>query len=105
MSNRLLAQDISIDGQTIKGPVMGFDTLGGLVNTVIQFLIPLSAVILLFVLIWGGYEFLMSRGEPGKVKSAQAKITSGIIGFVIIILAYSITKLLAFIFNLGDGIL
>lgn len=105
MSNRLLAQDISIDGQTIKGPLIGFNTLGELVNTVIQFLIPLSAVILLFVLIWGGYEFLMSRGEPGKVKSAQAKITSGIIGFVIIILAYSITKLLAFIFNLGDGIL
>lgn len=105
MSNRLLVQDITINGQTIKGPIIGFDTLGELVNKIIQFLIPLSAVILLLVLIWGGYEFLMSRGEPGKIKSAQAKITSGIIGFVIIILAYFITKLLAFIFGLGDGIL
>jgi hypothetical protein len=58
---------------------------------------------LLFVFIWGGYDLIMSQGDANKVKSAQAKITTGLIGFILLILSYLITSLVARIFGLGGG--
>jgi len=71
----------------------------------VKFLIPLAGIILLMVMIWGGYDYMMSRGQPEKIKSAQAKITTGIIGFALLVFSYIIAKLVATIFGLGQGIL
>lgn len=101
MKNNLLAQKIKIGGQEIIGPLGDEITnLGDLVNKLVDFIIPLSGIILLLVLIWGGYDYLLSHGDPEKVKSGKAKITTGIIGFIIIILAYTLTKLIAYIFGM-----
>mgnify|MGYP000231293099 CR=1 FL=1 len=100
---KLLTQQIQVGGQPIEGPLEGINNVGDLVNKVINFLIPLAGIILLLIFIWGGYDFMMSQGQPDKVKSAQAKITTGVIGFVLLILAFIITKILAFIFGLNTG--
>ncbi len=102
--NKILAQSINVGGQAIEGPLEGVSTLGDIVNKIVSLLIPLAGIILLFVLIWGGYDFMMSRGQPDKLKGAQAKITTGIIGFVLLIFAYAIVKILTSIFGLGEGI-
>jgi len=57
------------------------------------------------VIIWGGYDFLMSQGQPEKMKSAQAKITTGLVGFILLIVSYIVVKLIARIFGVGEGIL
>jgi hypothetical protein len=100
----MLAQNLQISGKLIVGPLQGINTLGDLVNRVLLFLMPLSGVILLLVLIWGGYDFLTSGGDAAKVKNAQAKITTGLIGFFILIFAYFITRVIAYIFGLETGI-
>ena len=106
MKSILLAQHITIGGQTIVGPLgNNMNSVGDVVGRVTTFLIPLSAVILLFVLIWGGYDFMLSQGNPEKIKGARAKITAGIIGFVLMVFAFIITRLIAAIFNLNGGIL
>ncbi len=101
----MLAQRISIRGQPIEGPLKGINTVGDLVNTLMNFLVPLAGVILLLVLIWGGYDLMMSGGNPEKVKSAQAKITTGVIGFVLLVLAYLIVRIISYIFGLQTGII
>ena len=108
MKNNLLAQKIKIGSQEIEGPLTyltggsgsSINSIGDLVNRLVDFIIPLSGIILLLVLIWGGYDYLLSHGDPEKVKSGKGKITAGIIGFIIIILAYTLTKLIAYIFGL-----
>jgi hypothetical protein len=100
----MLAQKIQISGQSIEGPLKGINTVGDLINRVLLFLMPLAAVILLLVLIWGGYDFLNSGGDPAKVKNAQAKITTGLIGFFILVFAYFIVRVIAYIFGLETGI-
>lgn len=106
---RYLAQQICIAGQCIQGPLPtgpgGINNLADLINRIIQFLIPLAVIILLLVFIWGGYDFILSQGNPEKVKAAQAKFTTGIIGFVLLLLSYIVVKLIALIFGLGGGIL
>ena len=107
--HKYLAQKVCISGQCVEGPLPtgpgGINTIGDLVNRIVQFLIPLAAVILLLVFIWGGYDFMMSQGNPEKVKSAQAKLTTGIIGLVLLLMAYALVRLISSIFGLGGGII
>lgn len=100
MKINLLAQSLDIGGQPIKGPleiqgVTGEITIADIISQIVKFLIPLAAIILVFVMIWGGYDFMMSQGSPDKLKTGKAKITAGLIGFVLLVLAYFITNLLA----------
>ena len=100
-----LAQSLNLGGQTIKGPLdSSVDSVGGIITKVLAFIVPLAGIILLFVLISGGYDYMMSEGNPDKMKSGQAKITSGIIGFILLIASFFITRLIATIFGLGGGI-
>ena len=106
MNKILLAQSMTIDGKTITGPLNSEITnLGSLVNRLMTFLLPLAAIVLLFVLIWGGYDLMMSQGTPEKLKGAKAKITAGLIGFFLLVAAYFITRLVSAIFGLGTGII
>lgn len=101
-----LSQSLTVGGQQIQGPLQGVDTVGDLVSKIVaSFVIPAAGIILLLVLILGGYDFMTSQGNPEKIKSAQAKITTGIIGFVLLIFAYIIVKAVAKIFGLDTGIL
>jgi len=100
-----LAQQINIGGQSITGPLSGIATVGDLINKLIELVIPAAGIILLLVLIMGGYDFLISRGQPEKIKSAQAKITTGIIGFILLIASYIIVRLITKIFGYGEGVL
>ncbi len=103
---KLLAQQLTISGTTIQGPLdPSINNLGDLISRMLSFIMPLAAVILLFVLIWGGYGFMMSQGNPEKLKSAQARIMTGLIGFFILALAFLFVRLIATIFGLGTGLL
>lgn len=110
----LLTQSVNLGGQTIEGPlkirgsngeIISNPKIGDIVSSITQFIFPLAGVILLFVLIWGGYEFMMSQGNPEKIKGAQAKITTGIIGFVLLALSFFITRIITMIFGLQTGII
>ncbi len=110
MKNHLLSQSVNFNGQEIKGPLVGangqpIENLGQLVSRILTFLLPLAGVILLFVFIWGGYDYMMSQGNPEKVKSAQAKITTGVIGFALLIFSYLLVRLISTIFGLQSGII
>lgn len=101
-----LAQRVCIGFQCVDGPLpSNISTIGDVVNQVTKFLVPFAAIILLLVLIWGGYDYILSQGNPEKLKGAQAKITSGIIGFILLIVSYLFVKLISLIFGLGGGII
>lgn len=104
---RYLAQCVKINNQDICGPLdPNINTIGDLLNKkLIPFLYPMAALVLFFILVWGGYDFLMSHGAVEKVKSAQAKITAGIVGFVLLMLSFLIVKLISYIFGIGGGII
>lgn len=91
--------------QIINGPLVGITKLTDVITVGTSFLYPFAGVILLFVLMWGGYDFLMSRGDPEKMKSGQAKIGGGVIGFALLMLSYFIAQVLGFIFGVGEGLI
>lgn len=59
-----------------------------LVNVALEFL----GIITLVVILWGGFQFLVSGGKDEKVKAATATLRNAIIGLVIIVLSWTIVR-------------
>ena len=96
---------ITVNGQKICSPLVGYNTIGDIVNNVVPFIMTMAGIILFFVLMWGGFDYVTSQGQPEKLKTANAKITAGVIGFILLVLSFLITRILAYIFGVGQGII
>lgn len=108
--NHYLSQGLQIgEGtavQTIQGPLDAkFTDLASLVNVITKFMIPLAAIVLLASFVWAGFDLVTSEGNADKIKSAQGKFTTGIIGFVLLVFGIIIVRVLAVVFGLNTGIL
>ena|SRR3989344_5944097 len=77
--------------------------VGTLISDIFKTYIFYAAGIgLLIYLILGGFQLMLSRGDPKAIEGAKGKITNALIGFVIVIIAYFLVKLMAKIFGLVD---
>ena len=100
MKNQLLSQSVNFGGQTIEGPLKGakgqpIENLGQLVSRVLEFLVPFAGVILLFVLIWGGFDYMMSQGNPEKINNGKSYILYAIIGLLLAIFGFVFIQVIA----------
>jgi len=75
-------------------------TLGKVISALLPYIFAISGLILFVLLIIGGFELLTSGGNPETVKKAQGRITSALVGFLIIFLAYWLTQILEVIFGI-----
>lgn len=105
MIKGVFAQTVSINGTPVTGPLVGYTNIASIVNNVVPFIIAIAGIILFFVLMWGGFDYVTSQGLPEKLKTANAKISAGVIGFVLLVLAFLITRILSYIFGIGEGII
>jgi len=62
------------------------DIIGCLYNSVVA----LSGICALLMIIIGGFEWLISAGDVGRIGSAKEKISSAIIGLLIVLASYLI---------------
>lgn len=69
-----------------------YTNLGDLINLVVRNLFVLAGVIFLFLLILGGIG-IIAGGSTKSVEEGQKKITTAIIGFLIMFSAYWIVKI------------
>ncbi len=75
--------------------------LGTVVNQVLILLFPLAGIVVFFYLIYGGYQYLMSQGDPKAIASAQQTITYAVIGFLVMVSAYFVVQALGVTLNLS----
>lgn len=72
-----------------------------LINYLLPTIFYLAGLILFVMLIVGGFGMLTSGGNPDKMKAAQGKITSAVIGFVIIFISYWLMRILEIVFGIS----
>lgn len=75
--------------------------IGDILSALLPYIFAIAGLALFVFLIIGGFGLLTSAGSPDKMKAAQGKITSAIIGFVIIFVAYWLMRILEIIFGLN----
>ena len=77
---------IGEDGATFE------NLLGTFIPRIINFLVGLTAIVTVFVVIWGGYLFFTALGDSAKVEEAIKTIQWGTTGLTIALLAYIIVQ-------------
>lgn len=80
-----------------------FQDFGSLVSVIISNLYIIAGVVLLFLVIFGGFGIISGAGAGDQQKTAQGKqaLTSAVIGFLIIFASYWIIQLIEIITGLS----
>lgn len=93
------------EGATIDDPLKGkFTNIGSFFSgetNILTYIFVFAGLTLFIYLIIGGFGILTSAGSPDKIKAAQGKITSAIIGFVIIFISYWLMRILEIMFGIS----
>jgi len=66
----------------------------GIISNVIGVMTIIAGIWFIFQFIIGGYGFMAAGGDPKKMETARAKITSALIGLIVVVAAYAIIHLL-----------
>lgn len=77
----------------IKAPYdIGKVSLSDFISNLIDLFYTISSIVLLFMLLLAGFEWLTSGGDKEKLAKARSRIINAIIGIIIIALAFIITN-------------
>jgi hypothetical protein len=68
----------------------GEDGVSQVMQTILNFAIPLSAICAILILAFASYKLMMSKGDPDKLKDARDQISNAIIGFIFILVSAGI---------------
>lgn len=69
-------------------------TLSNLINPIINNVLIISGILALATIFLAGFSFITSEGDKAKIAQASSAITYGIIGLVVVVAAFLITRLL-----------
>ncbi len=107
---KLLAEDIKIaPSGGLRGPGTnalsvvtdnGFITFSNIISMAIGIMTVVAIVWFMFVLITGAIGIIGSGGDKQALENAKKRITSGLIGLVIVIVAVFIIDLIGYIFGI-----
>jgi cbb3-type cytochrome oxidase subunit 3 len=86
--------DKTAEGTGHKGVGITEKELPQKIGEIIQAFLSFLGVIFLVLMIYGGYAWMMARGNEQEVVKAKNIITNAIIGLVIVLAAYAITLMM-----------
>lgn len=67
-------------------------SLPALIGRIINVILGLLGIVFVILVIYSGIQYMLSRGEKGKVEDATKNIQTAIIGLVITVGAYAISN-------------
>lgn len=79
----------------------GQDTVGGIISNFLPSILTLAGLILFGMLVMGGFTMLAGAADKESQENGKKQITSALIGFLIIFLAYWIAQILQVIFKVN----
>lgn len=108
LPSRVRAADLSLPGgQTIPypaqtNPVFDFSgDLGTLTSKLLPYIFVLAGILMLAYLIYGGFQLMISAGDPKGIQEGKGKIVNAIVGFIVIFAAYWLVQILQVVFHLS----
>lgn len=66
------------------------------VQEVINIILFALGIIAVIMIVYGGFRFVSSSGDPGQVKTARDTVMYAAIGLIVALLAYAIVNFVAF---------
>ncbi len=92
--------NLNLDYPTITIPGVGEITLSldmelnTLIAWLYYFIIGIAGISAFVMLVWGGVEWMTSAGNPSKITSAKDRMTSALLGLLIILASWLILQVI-----------
>lgn len=74
-------------------------TPGGIISELLTYIFPLAGLILFVMIVWGGFE-MMTSSVSGKKDAGRQRVTTAIIGFLLLFSTYWIAQLMQAVFGI-----
>ena len=76
-----------------------YKTPGGLISLLLKNVYMVAGIILFFLLLFGGLNFIIGAGsgDPKKTAQGQQAVTQALLGFLLIFTSYWIIQLISFV--------
>ena len=109
MNQVLLAQNTSISNSTVGDATVrtglegrvSFENIGVLLGNIIIAAMVIAGLMVFFYLIMGGIQYISSGGDKAQAEAARNRITYALIGLVIVVGSFAITKLIEAFFGIN----
>lgn len=75
-------------------PSFADGNLEELVNNILGYLFPIAGIICLIFIVQGGYMWIISAGDPDRIKQAQGTLTWAVLGLIFVMLIYALLEIL-----------
>lgn len=85
--------------------VAATSSLEAIIRTVLGTLTLIAVIYFVIQMIMAGYGFISSQGDAEKIKTARNRVTNGILGLTIVVLAFGVGAFLAKVAGLDPKIL
>ena len=89
-----LAQELDLDSIGASAGVNNPTNPASLVTSVLPYIYGAGGLILLVMLITAGYQMIFSRGDPKAMQIAQSRITTSLVGIIILFASFWIVRLI-----------
>lgn len=76
------------------------DSPAGWVGKILPYIFGIAGIVLLFMLITSGYQMMVSKGDPKAMEMAKNRITTSIIGIVIMLFSFFIVRIIGDFFGI-----
>jgi len=99
MTRPLLAvalEDLYAPGQAMGG---GGATIAKLINPLISNVLIISGLFAFFTIIFAGFAYITASGDKGKIEQAQNMLNYGILGLIVVVAAFLITRIIGAVFG------
>ena len=63
-----------------------------LMNSILSTVYFWAGIVAVGFIIYGGYLYVLSSGEPGKVRKAKDTLLYSIVGLIVVLIAFVITR-------------
>lgn len=106
MIHKSLNLALKLPGNNTIDPPAGADkytNLAGFISPLLNIAFYVGMFLVFYFLVWGAFQYMMAGGNKEELAKARSRITWAIVGLMIILLAFSITKFAAEIFPPGIG--
>jgi ABC-type multidrug transport system fused ATPase/permease subunit len=80
-------------GSPIRLPKGFAADIAAVINSVMNLVMLVAALLVLMYLIWGAFDWLTSGGDKGKIDGARQKIMAAVVGLIILSASYAILLL------------
>ena len=86
----------------IQPPSSGIDpttSVGTILSNALTIIFVAAALVVLFMLIFGAFQWITSGGDKGKTEEARNRITSALVGLAIVAASWALIKIIAYFFG------